>query len=102
LAEQELNPKAHNFHFAAPSSVSLGFSAHRLQNSHPQTCWQARRITHVIQKQFANINNFQCQERSRREDAWEAEGNTAGPKSPFPCWILPLPFSELVGGLGAS
>lgn len=40
--------------FSAAGSITL---------SHPQTCWQARKITHVSQKQFANINNFQCQER---------------------------------------
>lgn len=57
-SELRLNPKASDFHFAASSSVSLGSPAYKLDNSHPQTCWQAKGITHVNQKQFANINNF--------------------------------------------
>lgn len=52
------------------------------------------------QKQFANINNFQCQERSRREDSLKEEVNTAGLESPSPGRVPPLPFSALVGGGG--
>lgn len=99
-SERRPNPKAFNFHFAASSSVSLGFPARKLDNSHLQTCWQAKGITHVNQKQFANINNFQCQERSRREEAWKAEVNTAGLESPSPRRVLPLPFPAPVGGGG--
>lgn len=57
-SEQRPNPKAFDFHFTASSSVSLGSPACKLDYSHPQTCWQAKGITHVNQKQFANINNF--------------------------------------------
>lgn len=35
-----------NFHSAASSSVSLGVPACELDNSRPQTCWQARGISH--------------------------------------------------------
>lgn len=99
-AETKSHPTASNFHFTASSSVFLGFPARRLGNSHPQTCWQAKGVTHVNQKQFANINNFQCQERSWGKEEWKAEVNTAGLESPSPRRVLPLPFPALVGGGG--
>lgn len=103
MAELGLNLKAAVSTSMLRLPLPLDFSTRRLSDTlNPQTWWRARGITHVSQKQFANINNFQCQERRWWEDALKVQRNLTSPVSPSPSPALPLPAQPWQESRGAQ